>query len=262
MTDAGQLDTGSRKFWLIQRFTPEEVQKSHLYHLLKHTFSKLIRPERLNTTYRNRTTVFKLLARKNQPLLVGRDSLLVLNLAHHLVDRVRPLRRYTLACQHLEESACRADEEQDSESSPFGCRSPQCPTVLQMLATANQPLLVRWGDLLVINLALHHFDRVRRIHLDGDGLPGQRLDDHLHDNANLLVCHEFCPPGGPRPRHLGPAVVNLRDGRGRPLTSSSRCGDVRRPALPCHELLSAGQRCVQILSCSTRHSPTRDSDRD
>ena len=37
--------------------------------------------------------------------------------------------------------------------------------------------------LLVLNLCLHVVDGVRRLHLQRDGLPGQRLDEDLHATA-------------------------------------------------------------------------------
>ena len=69
--------------------------------------------------------------------------------------------------------------------------------ILELLAGEDQALLVRgdaaWsckhrasskvaGDspLLVLDLGLDIVDRVRRLHLEGDGLSGQRLDEDLH----------------------------------------------------------------------------------
>ena len=59
----------------------------------------------------------------------------------------------------------------------------QGAAVLQLLASKDQALLV-WGDaLLVLDLGLHILDGVRRLHLQGDGLPcegpAQRPDFRL-----------------------------------------------------------------------------------
>ena len=57
------------------------------------------------------------------------------------------------------------------------------PAVLQLLSSKDQPLLV-WGDaLLVLDLGLDILNGVRRLHLQGDGLPGQRLDEDLHTSS-------------------------------------------------------------------------------
>merc|ERR1711878_168329 len=57
------------------------------------------------------------------------------------------------------------------------------PAILQLLSSKDQPLLV-WGDaLLVLDLGLDILNRVRRLHLQGDGLPGQCLDEDLHTSS-------------------------------------------------------------------------------
>merc|ERR1712186_209072 len=57
------------------------------------------------------------------------------------------------------------------------------PAVLQLLSSKDQPLLV-WGDaLLVLDLGLDILNGVRRLHPQGDGLPGQRLDEDLHTSS-------------------------------------------------------------------------------
>ena len=49
----------------------------------------------------------------------------------------------------------------------------QCTAILQLLAGKDQALLVRRNALLVLNLALHILDGVRRLHLQSDGLASQ-----------------------------------------------------------------------------------------
>ena len=57
------------------------------------------------------------------------------------------------------------------------------PAILQLLSSKDQPLLV-WGDaLLVLDLGLDILNGVRRLHLQGDGLPGQCLDEDLHTSS-------------------------------------------------------------------------------
>jgi hypothetical protein len=50
-------------------------------------------------------------------------------------------------------------------------RSPQGPAVLQLLAREDQALLVRGDTLLILDLLLHILNRVRGLHIEGDGLP-------------------------------------------------------------------------------------------
>ena len=49
----------------------------------------------------------------------------------------------------------------------------QSAAILELLAGKDQALLVRGDALLVLDLALHVLDGVRRLHLQSDGLAGQ-----------------------------------------------------------------------------------------
>merc|ERR1719445_2437888 len=53
-------------------------------------------------------------------------------------------------------------------------------SVLELLSSKDQSLLI-WGDtLLVLDLGLDVLDAVRRLDLEGDGLPCEGLDEDLH----------------------------------------------------------------------------------
>jgi len=52
--------------------------------------------------------------------------------------------------------------------------------VLELLACEDQALLVRRNALLVLNLRLDIVDGVRGLHLKGDGLASESLDEYLH----------------------------------------------------------------------------------
>jgi len=56
----------------------------------------------------------------------------------------------------------------------------QSATILKLLSGKDQSLLVWWDPLLILDLCLHIFNGVWRLHLKGDGLPGQGLDKDLH----------------------------------------------------------------------------------
>ncbi|KAI9237571.1 MAG: hypothetical protein BYD32DRAFT_294701 [Podila humilis] len=62
--------------------------------------------------------------------------------------------------------------------------------VLELLAGKDEALLV-WGDaLLVLDLLLDIIDSVRRLHLKGDSLTGEGLDENLHSGicVGLVMC--------------------------------------------------------------------------
>ena len=50
---------------------------------------------------------------------------------------------------------------------------------LELRALKDEPLLVRGNVFLVLDLALHHVDCVRRRHLEIDGLARERLDKQV-----------------------------------------------------------------------------------
>merc|ERR1712015_59458 len=55
-------------------------------------------------------------------------------------------------------------------------------SVLKLLASEDQPLLV-WGDsLLVLDLGLDVLNAIRGLDLEGDGLPSEGLDEDLHSS--------------------------------------------------------------------------------
>merc|ERR1712038_1564294 len=56
-------------------------------------------------------------------------------------------------------------------------------SILQLLASKDQPLLV-WGDaLLVLDLGFDILNGVRRFHLQSDGLASQSLHKDLHSTS-------------------------------------------------------------------------------
>ena len=59
----------------------------------------------------------------------------------------------------------------------------QGPTILQLLSSEDQPLLVRGDALLVLDLGLHVLDAIASLNLQGDGLAGQSLDENLHTTS-------------------------------------------------------------------------------
>merc|ERR1712037_480806 len=61
----------------------------------------------------------------------------------------------------------------------------QSPAILQLLASKDQPLLVRGDSLLVLDLRLHILDGVRRLPLEGDGLAREGLHEDPHGGTPM-----------------------------------------------------------------------------
>ena len=138
----------------------------------------------LNVIIRERAAVLKLLAGKDQPLLVRWDALLVLDLGLNIVDGVAGLHIEGdgLASQRLHKDLHATSQAQHQVKSGFllNVVVRQRAAVLKLLAGKDQPLLVRWDALLILDLGLNIVDGVAGLHIEGDGLASQRLHKDLH----------------------------------------------------------------------------------
>ena len=56
----------------------------------------------------------------------------------------------------------------------------QGPSILELLASEDETLLVRGNTLLILNLRLHVVDRVGGLYLESDSLASEGLDEDLH----------------------------------------------------------------------------------
>ena len=63
----------------------------------------------------------------------------------------------------------------------------QSAAVLQLLASKNQPLLVRGDSFLILDLLFDGSNHVRRLDVEGDGLARQGLGENLHAASNSIL---------------------------------------------------------------------------
>ena len=56
----------------------------------------------------------------------------------------------------------------------------QSTAILQLLASENQTLLIRGNAFFVLDFGFHILDGVGSLHVEGDGLARQSLDENLH----------------------------------------------------------------------------------
>ena len=128
-------------------------------------------------------TILKLLASKDEALLVRGDALLVLDLCLHVVDGVRGLHLQCdgLARQGLDEDlhTTTKAEHQVKGGLLLDVVVSKCTAILELLAGKDEALLVQGDVLLVLDLRLHIVDGVRRLNLKGDGLAGEGLHKDL-----------------------------------------------------------------------------------
>merc|ERR1712223_2134979 len=118
-------------------------------------------------------TVLQLLASKDQPLLIRGDSFLILNLSLDILNTVAGfnLQGDGFAGKGLHEDLHTSSQPQDQmEGRLFlDIVIGQSPAVLELLASADQPLLVRGDSLLVLDLSLDVLNAVASLDLQRDG---------------------------------------------------------------------------------------------
>jgi len=138
----------------------------------------------LDVVIRKSSPVLELLASEDKALLVRRDALLILDLRLNVVNGVRRLNFECdrLSCQRLDENLHTTTKSKDEmEGRLFlDVVVRKGATILKLLPSEDQPLLVRWDTLLVLNLGLHIVNRVRRFDFQRDGLAGEGLHENLH----------------------------------------------------------------------------------
>lgn len=138
----------------------------------------------LDVVIRQRAPILQLLASEDQALLVWWNTLLILNLRLHVVNRIRrfDLQRDGLPRQRLHENLHSTTEtKNEMEGGLFlDIVVRKCPPILELLAREDETLLIWWNTLLVLDFRLHVINSVGRFHFKGDGLPSQGLDKDLH----------------------------------------------------------------------------------
>jgi len=128
--------------------------------------------------------ILKLLASKDQPLLIWRDTFLILDLGLNILNGVRRLylKGDGLSCQSLDKDLHTSSQPEDKMESGLLLDVVvwESPAILKLLASKDQPLLIRRDTFLILDLGLHILNGVWRLNLKGDGLSSQGLDKDLH----------------------------------------------------------------------------------
>merc|ERR1712086_425919 len=141
----------------------------------------------LDVVVREGATILKLLASKDQSLLIWGNSFLILNLSFDIFDAVRSfnLKCNSFASQGFNENLHSSAESKDQVQ----CRLfldvivRKSSAILKLFASKDQSLLIWGNSLLVLNLGLDIFDGVRSLHFQSNGLAGQGFDKNLHTST-------------------------------------------------------------------------------
>ena len=130
------------------------------------------------------TTILELFASEDETLLVGRNSLLVLDLGFDVFNGVRRLdfEGNGLARQGLHEDLHTSTEAKDQVKGGLllDVVIAERAAILQLLAGKDETLLVGRDAFLVLDFGFDVFDRVRSLDFESNGLAGQRFHEDLH----------------------------------------------------------------------------------
>jgi hypothetical protein len=141
----------------------------------------------LDVVVRECATVFELLSGEDEALLVRGDALFVLDLGLHVVDSVRGfnLEGNCFASEGLNKNLHTPAKAKDEVESRFllDVVIGKSTAVFELLSGEDQALLVGGNAFLVLDLGLDVVNCVRGLHLKGDRLARQGLDEDLHTTA-------------------------------------------------------------------------------
>jgi hypothetical protein len=141
----------------------------------------------LDVIVRKSATILKLLTSEDKALLIGGDTLLVLDLLLHLVDGVArlDLEGDSLTSEGLDENLHTSTKAKDEVEGGLllDVVVGEGAAVLKLLASKDQTLLIGGDTLLVLDLLLHLVDGISGLNLEGDGLAGESLNEDLHTST-------------------------------------------------------------------------------
>ena len=130
------------------------------------------------------SSVFELLSGKDESLLVGRDTLLVLDLGLDVLDGVRwlDIKGDGLAGEGLDEDLHTSSKSEDEVEGGLllDVVVGKGSSVFELLTSEDESLLVGRDTLLVLDLGLDVLDRVRWFDVESDSFSGECLYENLH----------------------------------------------------------------------------------
>ena len=131
--------------------------------------------------------IFELLSSEDETLLIGRNSLLVLDLSLDIVDGVGRLdfEGDSLTGEGLHEDLHTTTESKDEMESGFllDVVVTESTAILELLSGEDESLLIGGNTLLILNLSLDVVDGVGGLDLKSDGLSSEGLDEDLHTTS-------------------------------------------------------------------------------
>ena len=133
------------------------------------------------------SAVFELLSGEDESLLVWWDSFLVLDLGLDVLDGVCwfDIKSDGLTSEGLDEDLHTTSESEDEMEGGLllDVVVGESSSILKLLSSEDESLLVWRNTFLVLDLGFHVFDGVSWLNIEGDGLTSQCLDEDLHTTS-------------------------------------------------------------------------------
>jgi len=152
----------------------------------------------LDVIIRKGVTVLEVFTSEDEALLVGRDTLLVLDLGLHVVGRVGGLDLESdgLAGERFHKNLHPATKTEDEVESRLllDVVIRKSAAVLELLAGEDEALLIGRNPFLILDLRLDVVDRVRRLDLESDCFADESLDEYVHpatQTKDEMKCGSF-----------------------------------------------------------------------
>jgi len=129
-------------------------------------------------------TIFQLLAGKDQTLLIGWDTFLVLDFCFDILDGVTwfNFKGDGLPSESFDKDlhATSQTKNQMKGGLLLDVVIRKGPTILKLLSSKDQSLLIRRDSFFVLNLSFDVLDGVARLNLKGNGFTSESFDKDLH----------------------------------------------------------------------------------
>jgi len=146
----------------------------------------------LNVIIWKRPSVFKLLPRKDQPLLLWRNSLFVLNFRLNVGNRVVGLdvQSNRLSCEGFDEDLHRTTAKTKHKMKGrffLNVVVWKSPSILKLFPCEDQSLLFWRNALFILNFCLDVSDGVVRLDVESNRLSCEGLDKYLHSHGEVYT---------------------------------------------------------------------------
>jgi len=141
------------------------------------------------------TAILELLSSEDESLLIGGNTLLVLNLSLDVVNGVGrlDLKSDGLSSEGLDEDLHTTSESEDKMECRFllDVVIGESTAILKLLTGEDKSLLIGWDTFLILDLGLHVINSVGWLNLKGDGLASESFYENLHSEV-VFVYYSPC----------------------------------------------------------------------